>query len=519
MGIGLSLTGAAPLSLLLAWFSLVPLFLFTLPRASLPETGPAGPDPSVRSASACGALTGAGMSLITWIWLPGTIAVMSRGKWGLGIGFLGALTVFWAACFGLLAAANAWIGRRISARAKSSAAGYILPWAAAGLWVLFEYAYTLPIAASGFTFLPNLGYGQWSVAGLIQLASLTGVFGVSFLIVLVNASLAVGLRARRWGPLLPALGLLALVWGGGWLRVQAADRTPPQTGSPVRVAVLQGDIQPFPKFERTESSFLAHRYLDLARKAVETRPNLVIWTESAVPWALEEGDDLVETALKITQPAQACHLVGTLFRAPEGPTNTFHNTAFLVLPDGQIVAQYHKMRLIPLAELPVSLPGMSRPVCALSGPNGERLVPGPRLTILNSPFGQIGVTICNENFYADMTRSLVRRGADLLVTIGNDGWCRGTVAHRQHFAANAFRAVEAGRDIVVANNSGISGIVDAFGRVLGQTEIHQTTCFAGAAIGRRFSTFYSRHGDTFVALCLALLLVLPILIRIPGIRR
>jgi len=510
-GIGLSLTGF-PVYSWLAWVSLVPLFLHTRRPSIL------APNPSVRTTFGLGALTGTGMSLVVWIWLPGTIATMSPGQLWLGTAFLGLLILFWAVCFGLFALAHAGIGHWISTHVKSSVSGYLLPWVTASLWVLFEFAFTIPIAASGFTFLPNLGYSQWNSTNLIQVASLTGVFGISFVIVLLNATVAEMLSARRWRVLLPAVGVLAFVWISGWLRIQAADHTPRNPGPAIRVAILQGDIPPFPKFKPADADLLANRYLALARGAATNKPDLVIWTETAIPWALEKRDDLVETALRITQPSQACHLVGTIYRSPDGPTNTFHNTAFLVMPDGRIVAQYHKIRLIPLAEAPVTVPGISRPVCTLSGPNGERMTPGSRLSALQSPFGRIGVMICNENFYSDMTRALVRRGAEILVTIGNDGWCWGTIAHRQHLGASVFRAVEAGRDLVVANNSGISGILDAFGRLRGQTKIHQVTCFTGSVQGRNRVTFYSRHGDLLVALCLGLLLALPLLARIPGLR-
>ena len=506
-GIGLGLSSSEmPLWSGLAWISLIPLFYCIFAERTNATSL------HLHTAFGWGAITGLLLQFFPWAWMLDAAQSMSHaGRWG-GVAFVGAFSLFGALCVGIFAVLATLFARYLAKRCTPGLQSFLFPWITASLWVLIDYATPFLVGASGLPVFPSLGYSQWKNFALIQIASITGVFGVSFLIVLINASLAVALLTRNRRILLPALGLLMLVWTGGSIRVWMLDHDPHNLGAPIRIAVLQGDIPPFPKFERQQGSFLAHRYLDLTKKANESRPNLVIWTETAVPWALEDGDDLVETALHITEPSQACHIVGTLFRAPDAPTNTFHNTAFLVLPDGQVTSQYHKMRLIAMVEEAISLPGVSHPICALSGTNQSHLAPGPALSLLNSPYGRIGLCICNENTYPDMTRKLIRNNADLLVTIGNDGWCKGTAGQIQHFSANPFRAVEAGRDLVVANNSGVSGIIDALGRVQTRSEIHQPTCLTGLIHRRNLITFYARHGDLLMLLCSAIC-VIPIFIK------
>jgi apolipoprotein N-acyltransferase len=296
-----------------------------------------------------------------------------------------------------------------------------------------------------------------------------------------------------------------MVWTGfGAARLALADRD--RATRPIRVAILQGNIPPYMKYDRKQSGELAHRYLELGAQAARHRPDLIVWSEAAIPWAFEEDDDLGGAMLEATRETQACHVLGAVSHAP-GTAGLHHNSAFLMMPDGRVTDRYDKIGLVPFTERAVRIPG-ANPSGRLH-PSTRGLVPGKTLRPMRTPFGKVGVSICNESFYGTWTRTTVRKGAKLLVNLGNDVWIQSDVVLRQHFAANILRAVESGRDMVVANNPGVSGIIDCWGRTQVTSEIREAGCWAGTVSMRAGRTVYTRIGDLLVLVCLGMAVGLP----------
>ena len=195
------------------------------------------------------------------------------------------------------------------------------------------------------------------------------------------------------------------------------------------------------------------------------------------------------------------HLVG----APRPNTSqqgAYFNSALLVLPDGQVTGQYDKRRPLVFAETSVSVPGL----CGSFRlhPSPARYISGTHSPALSSPVGVAGVNICSENFYPADVRRSVRHGAEFLINMSNDGWLAHDTPLRQHFLFNVLRAVENGRDTVVANNVGVSAIVDARGRIRATTDIRVPACLVGDIQRHKTTTPYSHMGDIFAYLCMLL---------------
>jgi apolipoprotein N-acyltransferase len=187
----------------------------------------------------------------------------------------------------------------------------------------------------------------------------------------------------------------------------------------------------------------------------------------------------------------------------------YYNAAFMVRADGSDGGTYRKMHLVPFGEY-VPL----KRLLFFAAPLVEAVSdfsPGERLALLPVDGRQMSTAICYEIVYPDLVRSAVRDGSTLLSTITNDAWFGRTSAPEQHFAQASMRAIENGRYLVRAANTGISGIIDPYGRVLAKTSIFEPAVVVGETRTIREQTVYTRIGDVFayasVAVTLAALFV------------
>jgi apolipoprotein N-acyltransferase len=180
----------------------------------------------------------------------------------------------------------------------------------------------------------------------------------------------------------------------------------------------------------------------------------------------------------------------------------------MVDPEGRLAYRYHKIRLVPFGEY-VPL----KPLLTLGGRYGAKLVrqvadftPGREHTLAAVDGHRLGAFICYEAIFPDLVRHFAAGGAELLVNVTNDGWYGRTSAPHQHLSMALFRAVENGRYLVRAANTGISAVVDTRGRVVARTELFEATALVRDVPLLGEATFYARHGDVFAWTCAALAL-------------
>ena len=352
-----------------------------------------------------------------------------------------------------------------------------------------------------------LGYTQAGQHGLIQIATFTGVYGVSFLVALGNAGLAEVLAAREggrwWQRLLAirwAVAALPAIWLVGLTHLPAGPGAGPRGP---RVAVVQPNVAPAFRWTRPHAERQMAANLRLTRQAIADAPALVVWPENAVTMQLEQEPLFREHLASLARTSGA----DLLFGAPRPAGGRVFNSARLLRADGS-GAHYDKRRLVPFAEAPVGGDAgdagpLERPTAFSAG-----TVPG----VLRS-VADLGLSICHEILYPELIGDSVRAGAEVLVNVANDGWLDGGygVASRQHFAMATFRAVESRRYLVRAATTGISGIVDPYGRVVATTEPGQAAVLTARVEPRRDLTPYARLGDVFAVACalVAVILLLP----------
>lgn len=358
-----------------------------------------------------------------------------------------------------------------------------------------------------------LGYSQVSVLPVAQIASVVGVYGISGLLALTATGAAfvvVGRGRQRWIAAGSIAGLVAVTALWGQARLRSSDLL--TEGDPVRVAVLQGNIEQEEKWNPANRDAITDRYLTMTRQALAQGARFIMWPESATPLPLEQ-DILAGAAIRrIAVESQATLLIGSDQVEPikaatpsDKEQARYYNAAFLVKTDGRVGAVYRKMHLVPFGEY---VPLQS--VLFFAGPiigavaDFSSFTPG-RLPVL-LPVGDhlASTAICYEVIYPDLIRRFVRDGSELLTTITNDAWYGRSSAAYQHWDQASMRAIEEGRYLARAANTGISGFVDPYGRVIAKTALYEPAVVVQDVRFLKGRTIYNRIGDLVAWLSLAL---------------
>jgi apolipoprotein N-acyltransferase len=356
-----------------------------------------------------------------------------------------------------------------------------------------------------------LGYSQVTVLPIAQLASVVGVYGLSALLALTSAATAYALLARgrdRWLPLAVSGVLVAAIAVWGAARVSRGELL--SAGDPVRVAVLQGNIAQEDKWQPALRNEITDRYLSMTRQALAQGATFILWPESSTPFYFER--DLVRGGAirRLASEGNATLLIGSdqiepvkavAGEVPDGIKERFYNAAFLVKPDGSIGGVYRKMHLVPFGEY---VPAAR--LLFFVGPIVEALgdfSPGTEPVLLPVDRHTVSTAICYEVIYASLMRHFVTAGSELLTTITNDAWYGRSSAAYQHWDQAALRAIEGGRYLARAANTGISGFVDPYGRVLARSDLFEQALLVQDLRYLRHRTIYSRIGDAIAWASLA----------------
>ncbi len=441
-----------------AWLALIPLLLVLLRCRS------------VREGCCVGLVTGGlyyGISLVwllalrhTWGQLPLTVAA-----------WLG-LALYCSLYVGLFGACVVCIAQWL--RPKGRVGALLLLVLIPVLWVGTEWLRA--VLFTGFPWNP-LGSSQYANPVLLQPARIFGVYGVSFLIVLFNASLALtiervygeirgrGTRSRVHLELMVGLLVVALSWSYG-MRTLLRLRNLGGEGEVLRVALIQPAIPQVQKWSEEHAREIEQVLAEQSDMALVSQPDLVVWPETATPGFLRFDHVSRSLAERVTG-AGAALLAGTMDADPGG--RHYYNASLLLLPEAGITATYRKRHLVPFGEyVPLT---RWVPVLEQLAPLGFSCVPGahdqPLVTLphaAGSASVSVGILICFEDVFPYLSRTDVKRGARLLVNQTNDGWFDGTAASRQHLANAVLRSVENGVPMIRAANTGISAFIEASGR-------------------------------------------------------
>jgi apolipoprotein N-acyltransferase len=347
-----------------------------------------------------------------------------------------------------------------------------------------------------------LGYSQHDNLAFVQVARFTAVYGVSFLVAAVSAVLAYMGAERRPGPRRAAGLALAALLGACWAYGAWLLRQPEPERGRLKVGLVQASIVQDDKWDPDKAWQNVEHHLELTRRAAADGARLVVWPESSAPFYFDHSEAFASRLRELAAREGIYLLFGNddRERAPEA---RYYVGAKLLAPDGALRLRYHKVRLVPFGEY-VPL----QPVLTLGGRHAAKLVrqvadftPGTEAAVGEVDGYKVGASICYEAIFADFVRQFAVRGTDLLANLTNDGWYGRTSAPYQHLAMVRFRAVENGRYLVRAANTGFSAVVDSRGRVLARTELFERTYLVREVPLVTGTTFYARYGDVFAWAC------------------
>jgi apolipoprotein N-acyltransferase len=340
------------------------------------------------------------------------------------------------------------------------------------------------------------------VLPVAQLASVFGVYGLSALVAFVNASLAYALLSGRRARLAAlASACVVLLAVGSWGAARIAEGSLTREGAAIRIGLIQGNVAQEDKWNPGQAQRIFTTYLAMTRDAVKRGAEVVIWPESSTPFMFEEdaasGTVLRDLAREVRVPI----LFGSDQVDRSADPVRLYNAAFLVAPDGNTAAVYRKMHLVPFGEyIPF------KQALYFVSPLVERFAefsPGASMVMLPVGSHLVNTAICYEVVYPSLMREAILQGSQLLTTITNDAWYGRSSAPYQHFELASMRAIEQGRYLARAANTGISGVVDPYGRVVRQSGIFEQVGLVEEARLLTGRTVYSAIGDTVAYLSLA----------------
>ncbi len=499
---GLLLTGSFPNVNFnwLAWFAFVPL-LISLRNLSF------------KKSFFLGFLAGVTHYLTLVYWLIYTMRTYGHLPWYLCVVILILLSAYLALYFAVFSAAAS---RLFS---KPSVLFLMLP----VFWVGLEYIRSFFL--SGFPW-ELIGYSQFNTLHILQISDIFGVYGVSFLVALSNATIFIAflsLTGLNWqgAKITKTLAIFSIfvfafifiiAWSYGAWRIKSIDRLVAKSPAK-RVAFVQGNIKQSEKWDKAFQLATIKKYIDLSHRTKRQKADLVVWPETAAPFYFLKDTQLSKMLLGGITDIPADFIIGSPCYERRNNRVDYYNSAYLISSAGHMYGRYDKAHLVPFGEyIPLKrwLPFLGKIVEHVGD-----FRPGKKGNTLQWNNHRLGFLICYEIIFPDLSRAMAKNQAALLVNITNDAWYGRTSAPYQHFSIAVFRAVENRRALVRSANTGISGFIDPVGRVIDSTDLFQDAVRTNSVPLINETSFYTRFGDLFAICCLSVmvLVILADLIR------
>ncbi len=472
---------------ILSWIAIAPLLVAIL-HARVPETIqldesqkliPASPWQGFLLGYACGVLWYLG----TCYWVYDTMHQYGGLSAPVGLFVLLLFALYLGLYHGLFGLLISALARKDSARLALISAPFV--------WVAVELART---RISGFPW-DLLGITQVDNIPLTRIATVTGVYGLSFEILLVNVVFAAALllhRSKRKTLLLASCGAVVLLQSGRWLNL------PPVPADRIAVLLQQNlsEAQEAWTDDQIQAALREFSKLSLNPSPQPGQhPALIVWPESPAPFQTNDPvfRDFISNLARETQSWLVIGSIGV-----DSPQRVY-NSASVISPSGQWDGRYSKIHLVPFGEY-VPFPSVFSFAGGLTQAVGN-FTPGNSRAPLQAGDQRLGVFICYESIFPNEIRQLVSQGAEVLVNISNDGWYGDSGAWAQHLNQARMRAVENNRWLLRDTNTGLTAAIDPYGRTVARLQRKTRAALAVPYALTKVTTFYSRHGDWFAYLC------------------
>ena len=374
---------------------------------------------------------------------------------------------------------------------------FLIPFLIAGAWTVFEWIQTI-----GWWGVPwgRLSLGQINVLPLVQSAQCFGTYFVSFLLLSVNGCIAFAILSVSLRRL--AAITASVLFVGNFLLGMTLMALPREHKGSVTVAAIQGNIEN--KWDYSALEEIKAIYREQTALAAEAGAELIVWPETALPFDLEQTPSIMIYLQEIADQTGATLLIGC-FRNETSTDGTVcsYNSIYTVFPNEPISGEfYDKQKLVPFGEfVPMrDLISVVFPPLAEIGMLDEDLSVGNPENLIHTKFGSVGGMICFDSIYEGVSLSSVREGAELICLATNDAWFQDSAAMQMHLNQARLRAIESGRYIVRAGNSGITAVLSPTGEVLTEIDPGMVGYVVSDVEMREGRTLYSLIGNAFVYL-------------------
>ena len=372
---------------------------------------------------------------------------------------------------------------------------------APAFWVVLEFLRSYVF--SGFPW-SSLGYSQYKFLAMIQIADITGVYGISFLVVAVNGAASDYFLTKRrikdmplfplsqtaiWASALAICILLSVIYG----LVRLGEERP---GKQFKASIIQGNIEQDKKWEPAYQNEVIDIYKDLSLRASYEKPSLIVWPESSVPFIFGEDKVYTNDLLDLQSQLGSPLLFGSvLIKEKKKNPYLLSNSAVLLDETGKVAFTYDKIHMVPFGEY-VPLRNILFFINKLVSGIGD-YTPGNRYVRAHIQSGDFASLICYEMIFPGLVRKFYINGGDFMVNITNDAWFGKTTGPYQHFSMAVFRAVENRKPVIRAANTGVSGFIDSNGKIISKTGLFQRLTLTGEIKTDTTRSFYSKYGDLF----------------------
>ena len=385
--------------------------------------------------------------------------------------------------------------------------GLLFPICVSVIWVSLEWLRGWFL--TGFPW-GNIGYTQWNFPAGIQIASLSGVYGVSFVIVFFNAGIASLIRRRkRWKEELASvivpcvLAVITLIYG--IIVIGNSDRV---DHAQIKVALVPGNISQLDKWDGKKYPKIFMKYLNLTESAAEEQPDVIVLPETTLRGEILSGE-LSNYNKHFKQMLKRIGDIPMLIGSTDPDTlGNLYNRVFSVSSDGKIQGKYAKMKLVPFGEyVPLAdfLPNFIQFKPFEHGKTHSLL---PIRFVNEKPSEmqniEVGTSICFESSFPNHFRKFVKQGANVMGILTNDAWFDGTALPELHLAMAPLRAVENRISVFRCANGGFTCAVNQYGRIYTQFVTPKTSneyIVADVALSDGETTLYTRYGDWLPILC------------------
>lgn len=372
-------------------------------------------------------------------------------------------------------------------------------------WVFLEYVRSNLF--TGFEWA-LLGHSQYMNLPIIQISDITGAYGVSYLVMMVNIiiyNILQGGFKKNLKSCFIVIFIIVCVLGYGYFKLSIAETTK----ETLDISVVQGNIPQALKWDPDYKEAIYNIYTSLTKDAANDRPDLIIWPETAIPDIIEK--DVLSRRLKPVAASAMAHLLIGAASYGDSDEEIF-NSAFLISDKGNILKRYDKVHLVPFGEY-IPFGRYAEFIRRfIDKPIGE-LTRGSEYTIFEFRKNlRFGVLICFEDIFSGLVRRSALKDADFMVNITNDAWFMKSSAPYQHAQSSVFRAVENRVPVVRAANTGLSCFIDKKGRITDSVSVENgEICVRGYKTGRinisPDNSFYKRFGDIFIFVCVIALIL------------